>query len=158
MTFSLLEQENSTGGLGWDSLGWGGATGGTQGMLNNIFGENWGKTAGSGLSKMPGLGGSQGNSFGGMLSSKGADGSVTQGWGGQALGAATGLANAYTGFKNLKIAKDTLKFNKDKFAKNYDAQKRTTNASLEDRQRGRVASNAGAYESVGSYMDKNGIR
>lgn len=99
-----------------------------------------------------------GGFFGSFLDKRGADGSMTQGWGGMALSAATGLANAYMGMKQLGIAKDTLKFNKQKHAQNYDAQKRTTNASLEDRQRGRVASNPGAYESVGSYMDKNGIR
>lgn len=81
-----------------------------------------------------------------------------QGWGGMALGAAQGLASAYMGMKQYGLAKDSLKQSKDVFNKNFDAQRRTTNASLEDRQRARIASNSGAYESVGSYMNKNGIR
>ena len=54
--------------------------------------------------------------------------------------------------------KTTLAEGKRQFQINYDAQTITTNSSLEDRQRARVASNAGAYQSVGDYMDKNGIR
>jgi len=86
------------------------------------------------------------------------DGVKTPGWGSAALGIGQGLMGAYLGMKQYGLAKDTLKFNKEMFSKNYDAQKRTTNASLEDRQKARIASNAGAYESVGSYMDKNGIK
>jgi len=86
------------------------------------------------------------------------NGVTTQGWGSAALGIGQGLMGAYLGMKQYGLAKDTLKFNKEMFSKNYDAQKRTTNASLEDRQKARLASNAGAYESVGSYMDKNGIK
>lgn len=86
------------------------------------------------------------------------NGVTTQGWGSAALGIGQGLMGAYLGMKQYGLAKDTLKFNKEMFSKNYDAQKRTTNAALEDRQKARIASNAGAYESVGSYMDKNGIK
>ena len=85
------------------------------------------------------------------------NGVKTQGAGGLMLGGLSAGMNAYLGMKQYDLAKDTLKHNKDMFAKNFDAQRRTTNASLEDRQRSRVASNAGAYESVGSYMDKNRI-
>ena len=89
----------------------------------------------------------------GMLGTKGAPG-----WGGMALGAASGLANAFLGMKQYGIARDTLAENKKQFGLNYDAQKRTTNASLEDRQRARVASNPGAYQSVSDYMQQNAIR
>lgn len=85
------------------------------------------------------------------------NGVKTQGAMGSLIGAGSALMNGYLGMKQYGLAKDTLKHNKEMFAKNFDAQKRTTNASLEDRQRSRVASNAGAYESVGSYMDKNRI-
>lgn len=80
------------------------------------------------------------------------------GWGGLALGAAGGLASTIMGMKQYGLAKKTLAENKRQFQLNYDAQKQTTNTRLEDRQRARVASNAGAYQSVGDYMGTNGIR
>lgn len=80
------------------------------------------------------------------------------GVGGLALGAIGGLGNAYMGMQQYGLAKDSLKQSKQQFAMNYDAQRQTTNSALEDRQRARVASNSGAYESVGDYMDKNRIR
>lgn len=82
----------------------------------------------------------------------------TQGWGGLALGGAQALGGLYLGMKQYNLAKDTLANNKAQFERNFAAQKATTNASLEDRQRARVASNAGAYQSVGDYMNQNGVR
>jgi len=96
--------------------------------------------------------------FDNFLGKKNADGSVDMGWGGMALGAAQGLGNAYMAMKQYGLAKDSLAESKRQFQLNYDAQKSATNSALEDRQRARVASNAGAYQSVGDYMDKNGIR
>ena len=103
-------------------------------------------------------GGFMGGLFDNFLGKKNADGSVDQGWGGVALGAAQGLGNAYMAMKQYGLAKQSLAENKRQFQLNYDAQKTTTNSALEDRQRARVASNAGAYQSVSDYMDKNGIR
>ena len=80
------------------------------------------------------------------------------GWGGLALGAAQGLMGGYMGLQQLGMAKKSFKENQRQFNLNYDAQRRTTNSALEDRQRARLASNAGAYESVGSYMDRNGVK
>ena len=80
------------------------------------------------------------------------------GWGGLALGAAQGLMGGYMGLQQLGMAKKSFKENQRQFNLNFDAQKRTTNAALEDRQRARIASNSGAYQSVGDYMDKNGVR
>ena len=80
------------------------------------------------------------------------------GWGGLALGGASGLASTIMGMKQYGLAKKSLAENKRQFQLNYDAQKQTTNTRLEDRQRARVASNAGAYQSVGDYMGTNGIR
>jgi len=94
----------------------------------------------------------------GFLGSTDAKGVKTDGWGGMALSAAGGLASAFMGMKQYGLAKDTLAENKKQFGLNYEAQKTTTNASLEDRQRARVASNSGAYQSVGDYMAKNGIQ
>lgn len=80
------------------------------------------------------------------------------GWGELALNAAGGLASTFLGMKQYGLAKQTLAENKRQFQLNYDAQKRTTNTRLEDRQRARVASNANAYQSVGDYMATNGIK
>lgn len=81
-----------------------------------------------------------------------------QGWGGMALGAIGGMANLYLGLKQYGLAKQQLAEGKRQFELNYDAQRKLTNSQLEDRQRARVASNPGGYESVGSYMDRNGIK
>ena len=96
--------------------------------------------------------------FSNFLGKKNADGTADLGWGGMALGAAQGLGNAYMAMKQYGLAKDSLAENKRQFQLNYDAQKTTTNSALEDRQRARVASNAGAYQSVGDYMARNGIK
>ena len=80
-----------------------------------------------------------------------------QGWGDTAMGAASGLFNAWMGMKQYGLAKDTLETNKQQFAQNFGAQQKMTNSRLEDRQAARVASNPGAYQSVGDYMKKNGV-
>ena len=85
-------------------------------------------------------------------------GMKTNGWGSAALGLAQGLGSAYMGMKQYGLAKDQLALSKSAFEKNYAAQKATTNASMEDRQRARVAANPGAYQSVGDYMSKNAIQ
>lgn len=79
------------------------------------------------------------------------------GWGDLALGAAGGLASAFLGMKQYGLAKQTLAENKRQFQMNYDAQKKTMNTRMEDRQAALVARNPGAYESVGSYMDRNRV-
>lgn len=79
------------------------------------------------------------------------------GWVSPALGVASGLANTFLGYKQYQVAKDTLEQNKRAFNLNFDAQKKTTNAALADRQAARVASNPGAYQSVGDYMKQYGI-
>lgn len=94
----------------------------------------------------------------GFLSQKNADGTMSQGWGGLALGGAQALGSLFMGMQQYNLAKDTLAANKDQFEKNFAAQKTTTNAALEDRQRARVAANPGAYQSVGEYMNRNGVR
>lgn len=87
-----------------------------------------------------------------------ATGIKTQGWGGPALGIASGLGNAYMGMQQLNLAKETLANNKRQFDMNYGAQRTTTNARLEDRQRARVNGSApGTYESVGDYMNKHRV-
>lgn len=93
----------------------------------------------------------------GMLGYRGADGTQHAGWGGLALGGASALMNGYLGFQQLGVAKDQLAQSKKQFEINFGAQQKLTNSRLEDRQRARVASNPGAYQSVGEYMSKNGI-
>ena len=85
------------------------------------------------------------------------EGTTIKGFGGLALGAVSGLGNLWMGMQNYGLAKDQLDFQKDAYTKNYAAQAKTTNASLEDRQRARVAANPAAYVSVSDYMAKNGI-
>lgn len=94
----------------------------------------------------------------GMLTSVDKNGVSTQGWGTPVLGAANGLLSAFMGMKQYGLAKDSLNEGKRQFQLNYDAQRQTTNTQLEDRQRARVASNSGAYQSVGDYMRANGVR
>lgn len=93
----------------------------------------------------------------GMLGKKLADGTQVQGWGGLGLGAASGIMNAWMGMQQYGLAKDQLAQSKKAFDMNYNAQVKTTNAALEDRQNARVASNPGAYQSTGDYMKKNGL-
>lgn len=80
------------------------------------------------------------------------------GYGSLALNGANALFGAYMGMKNYGLAKKTFNENKRQFDMNWDAQRTTVNGQLEDRQRARVASNADAYESVASYMDKNKVK
>lgn len=93
-----------------------------------------------------------GNWWDGMVGTK-----DKPGWGNMAMGAAGGIFNAWNGMKMYGLAKDTLEQNKQQFAQNFGAQQKMTNARLEDRQAARVASNPGAYQSVGDYMKKNGV-
>jgi len=94
----------------------------------------------------------------GFLGSKDVNGLETQGWGMPALGVAKGLFDGWMAMKSYGLAKQQLAEGKRQFGLNFDAQMKTTNAQLEDRQRARVASNPGAYQSVGDYMSKNAIR
>lgn len=87
------------------------------------------------------------------------DGQMTQqGVLGPGLGLAQGLFSAYMGMKQYGLMKDQLGESKRQFGLNFDAQKRTTNAALNDRQAARVASNPTGYQSVGDYMKQYGIQ
>ena len=112
--------------------------------------QGWGGTAPAG--------GSNWFRDSGFLSSRNTDGTMSQGWGGLALGGAQALGSLYMGMKQYGLAKETLANNKAQFERNFAAQRQTTNSALEDRQRARVASNPGAYQSVGDYMNQNEVR
>jgi hypothetical protein len=92
----------------------------------------------------------------GMVGGTQADGTKMNGWGGLALGAASGIANTFMGMKQYGMAKDALKENKRQFNLNYGAQRDTMNTRMEDRQRARVAANSSAV-GVDEYMAKNRI-
>lgn len=78
-------------------------------------------------------------------------------FGGLALSGLQGLGNGYMAMKQFGLAEDALKEQKRQFNINYEAQRKTTNSQLADRQRARVASNANAYQSEAEYMKKWGI-
>lgn len=90
-------------------------------------------------------------------STNGKTGVTSQGWGAPAFAVGQGLFNAWLGMKQYGLFKDQLAESKRQFGLNYAAQAKTTNTALEDRQRARVASNPGAYQSVGDYMAANRI-
>ena len=70
------------------------------------------------------------------------------------LGGVNSLLQGYLGFQNLGLAKKQYQSQLDQFNKQWDANKKLTNASLADRQAARVASNPNAYQSVDDYMKK----
>lgn len=73
------------------------------------------------------------------------------------LGAATGLYGAYNARKTGKLAREQFNFTKDSFNRNFEAQAKTTNAQLEDRQKARYARDPKAHASVSDYMKKYGV-
>lgn len=73
------------------------------------------------------------------------------------LGAATGLYGAYNAHKTGKLAKEQFNFTKDSFNRNFEAQAKTTNAQLADRQNARHARDPKAHASVSDYMKKYGV-
>lgn len=89
---------------------------------------------------------------------KGVNGDVTGGQWGTLAQTGLGLFNTLQGYNANKRADEQFQSQKSAYNKNYNAQRQSTNTALEDRQAARVASNAGAYESVGSYMDRNKVR
>lgn len=138
MGFSGQQSNMLSGGFGADLTGAGGGF--------SLPESSWGGIGGAGATQG---GGSMWDSF---LSKDG-----QQGWGGMAMGGLGAAANLWMGMKQYGLAKKSLAENKRQFEMNYAAQSKLTNAQLEDRQRARVASNPGGYESVGSYMNRNGV-
>jgi hypothetical protein len=93
----------------------------------------------------------------GIFGGKMADGTTTNGWGGSALGVLQGLGNSYMAMKQFGLAESALKEQKRQFETNFAAQRKMTNSQLSDRQRARVASNPGAYQSEAEYMKQWGV-
>jgi len=70
------------------------------------------------------------------------------------------LANIYSGFKALGLAKDTLSFQKSAFNKNFNAQVKDYENTLKDRWTARNASAASrgqSFESLGSFLNDRKI-
>lgn len=152
--FTHMTPMGATGGAApGDIYGAGSGWGNPQDVLSKSF------LANEGAGATPGGGGFDFSAFSRLLTGgKNADGTTDFGLGSTLVGGASALGSLYTGMKQFGLAKDQLSFAKDSFAKNWEAQKTTTNSQLEDRQAARVASNSNAYQSVGDYMKKNGVK
>jgi hypothetical protein len=83
---------------------------------------------------------------------------TSNGWGGLALKGLGGAAGLFMGMQQYGLAKDALAQAKDQYAKNYAAQRITTNAALSDRQNARVAASPTGYASTADYMSQYGIK
>ena len=112
----------------------GGNTGGGGGMFGDLF--------------------SRQSLFGGTDPNTGIS---TGGWAPLALGGGQAIFGALQGNKATKLAESQFKEGVRQFDLNFNAQRKTINTDLEDRQRARVASNSGAYESVSDYLKKNAV-
>lgn len=153
-------------------------------MLGNLGGSGglnaWGSDSGSGAQNIASLFSAGGTAAGGggslldSLSSTwkgdgffgknsvlgGVDekGVKSMGWAPAALGIGQAIFSGLQGQKTQKLAQSQFKEGQRQFDLNYNAQRDTINTNLEDRQRARVASNPGAYQSVSEYLDKNRIK
>jgi len=87
-----------------------------------------------------------------------AAGESTMGWGTAGLKVGQTLLNGYLGLQSLGVAKDQLDFQKKAFNMNYQSQKQATNRQLRDRQMRRQHERPDYYQSVGEYMNKNGVK
>lgn len=67
------------------------------------------------------------------------------------------ILQSLLGMQQYGLAKDQFSEAKKQYDQNYNAQVKTTNTALEDRQRARVASNPGAYQSVSDYLTQNKV-
>jgi len=85
------------------------------------------------------------------------DGSQWSGFGSPVLQLGTGLANAYTGWQNMKQNKEKLAFQKQVWSDQFNIQKKMTNTQLSDRQAARVASGNPNTLSVDAYMKLHGL-
>ena len=69
------------------------------------------------------------------------------------LGTFSTLANIYGGFKSLGLSKDSLRFQKDSFNKNFNAQAQDYNNTLRDRWAARSAGAAARGRTFASEAD-----
>lgn len=74
------------------------------------------------------------------------------------VGVFNSALGAISAYKALKLGKDNLNFQKESFAKNFEASKNITNAQLENAQRVRVSADPTNAMSVADYMAKYGVK
>lgn len=74
------------------------------------------------------------------------------------VGLFNSAVGAISAYKALKLGKENLNFQKESFAKNFEASKNTTNAQLENAQRVRVSADPTNAMSVADYMAKYGVK
>jgi hypothetical protein len=123
-------------------------------FFNSMEGSDWASgLAGAQAVNTNPAGFDWGGLFKGFTGSKDAPG-----WGAPVVGAINGLGSAFMGMQQYGLAKKTFDESRRQFNLNFDAQRSLTNSRLEDRQRARVASNPGAYQSVGDYMNRYGVK
>lgn len=84
-------------------------------------------------------------------------GNTFNGWGGLALGAAQGIANWMGAKDQFALQKKATEASIANANENMRMNKLALRDNLESRQIARVASNPGAYQSVGEYMKQTGL-
>lgn len=130
--FNNIDSVLQTAGYGFDTMGNYGQTG------QNLLGSFGGINERSWSDKMFGLDG--GNNLVQPI-----------------LGTLQGAGNLFMGMQQYGLAKEALAMNKERFERNWNAQKQTTNLALRDRQEARFASNSSFYEKPDEYMSKYGV-
>lgn len=93
----------------------------------------------------------------GMTGGKDANNNSFNGWGGLAFGAAQGIANWMGARDTYALQKKSVDASIANANENMRINKSRLNDDLESRQIARVASNPGAYQSVGDYMKVNRV-
>lgn len=138
----------------------GGTTGANQGANQSLVNfPGFGGAASAGAS-LGGSGGGIGSLFSRQSLFGGTDpntGMSTGGWAPVALGAGQAIFGALQGNKAMGLAEKQFKEGQRQFDLNFDAQRKTINTQLEDRQRARNASNSTAYENTDDYLRKNRV-
>lgn len=85
------------------------------------------------------------------------DGIQKEGWGGMLATGIGALSNAYFAMQQYGLAKESLQQNKEQFNKNYEANKKITNARLEGKAAARYRNNPKGHLSPEEYMRKHGV-
>jgi hypothetical protein len=81
---------------------------------------------------------------------------------GQGLAGLGAMLQAYNGYKQTQLGRDTFDFQKSSYNQDSANQAKMVNSELQDRQQSRIASTGnnnanGVYDSLGSYMDRNKV-
>jgi hypothetical protein len=148
---------NNFGSFGAGTLGASAGKGGIGGT--GTFGSGYLNSPGPKTPWEPSSFGSSMDTGGGAekFNSLGMFGAASQG-----LSALGSLVQAYNGYKQIQLGRDAFNFSKATYNQDTANQARLVNSELEDRQKARISSTGnnnsnGAYESLGSYMNKNRV-